>query len=445
MIETKTQTDSFDAAMTRVEARDSNAGPSWLHPLRRHALARFKQLGWPTTKNEAWRFTNLQSLAKQSFQLAQDEPTLTQKDLTPFVTETKLSGLLVFENGFYRPELSSTEQLPQGVTLGSLTEAFQSSDQVLQDHLTRYAPYEEDAVTALNTAFMEQGAFLRVEPGTSVEHPIQILFIQTGNAETQAVCPRNLVLAGANSQVVLLESYFAVGGGSYFTNRVMEIALEEGARVSHSWQECESEDAFHLSSCQVHQARNSHYDGHQVLLGGKLVRNNVRVCLDGPGAEAVVNGLFVGHGTQHMDNAVDVDHAKPHCNSTQFFKGMMDDRARGVFSGAITVREDAQKTDAKQSNRNLLLSPNARIDTKPQLEIYADDVKCAHGATTGQLDEDALFYIQTRGINPQSARDLLRYAFAHEVIERMPLACVRAHAEAFLYQRFSKAKLLGEG
>jgi Fe-S cluster assembly protein SufD len=289
----------------------------------------------------------------------------------------------------------------------------------------------------LNTAFAEDGAFVHVSRGTFVEQPIYLLFISTaGDSATDAPMmnhPRNLFIVEEGAQVAIVEDYFSLGdtAGS-LCNTATELVAKDGAIVSHYMIEREHKQSFNISTLRIEQGRNANVASHSVLLGGGLVRNNVHPVLAGEGSECSINGLFVGNGKQHLDNYMLVEHAKPHCSSRQFYNGILDDSAHGVFHGRIIVHKDAQKTDAKQTNRNLLLSDNAQIDTKPQLEIYADDVKCTHGATIGQIEENALFYLRSRGIDEASARKLLLMAFANECLDRMREDSVRSGIEKLL-------------
>ena len=418
--------------------------PRWLLPLRSHAFEAFRRLGWPTPKAEAWRFTNLRELSRLEFGLAEQEPAVEADMLKSYLLEEEHPYCLVFVNGDYRENLSRTEGLPSGVKLMPLRDAFREESELVQNHLTHYAAYENEGFTALNTAFMDTGLFLHVPKSVELDHPIQLLHVAVPEASPVLTNPRNLIILEANSKAAFTESFFAVEDGCYWVNAVTEAVLEPGAKLAHYFKEYHSEEAYHLSTVSVKQNRDSAFESHNILVGGALVRNKVHVDMDGIGADAEINGLYVGHKTQLLDNQIEINHNQPHCSSRQAFKGILDDKARGVFNGRIFVAKDAQKTDSSQSNRNLLLSGDARVNTKPELEIYADDVKCAHGATTGQIDEDAVFYLQSRGIDPKSAMDLITYAFAHEIVERIPLAGLRNQAEAFLFERFSKAKVIEE-
>jgi Fe-S cluster assembly protein SufD len=338
---------------------------------------------------------------------------------------------LVFVNGRYSENLSSPGEL-DGVKLGSLAEVLQMKPEIVQPHLGQYANLEEHAFNSLNTALMRDGAFVHVMKGKTAEKPIHLLFVSTAHAEPATSHPRNLIVAESQSQATIVESYVSVGPDVYLTNPVTEIILGDGAVLDHYKLQDESRRAFHVATMQYRQDRNSSLRSHSITLGGVLVRNNLTAVLDGEGAECTLNGLYLVMGEQHIDNHTRLEHAKPHCSSRELYKGILDDKSRGVFHGRILVHKGAQKTDSKQTNNNLLLSDEALINTKPQLEIYADDVKCTHGATIGQLDQDAIFYLRSRGIGEKAARSLLIYAFASEIVGRVKVEALRAKLDQFL-------------
>ncbi len=434
------------ANLERLLARQSRPAPSWLQSLRERAFGRFESLGWPTAKHEDWRFTSVKPIARQTFNLAGDaDGGVAEAHLQPYSLGGEAAARLVFVNGAFREDLSRLDQLPTGVRATPLSHALSAEGETLEAHLARYANSRDEAFTALNTAFIEEGAFLRVDDGVKLAAPIHLVFVAGEGDAPFIVQPRNLFLVGAGAEITLVESHFATTGQLYLNNGVTEMVLGDGARAAHYFKEDHGPSAFHVSTVQARLGRDSRFESHNLLFGGALIRNNIRVAFGEPGGDALVTGLSIGQDGQLLDNDVFIDHARPDCASEQYFKGILDDYAHAVFTGRVVVRPDAQKTDARQTNRNLLLSETARVDAKPQLEIYADDVKCAHGATTGHLDEDAFFYLKSRGLDPKTARDLLLYAFAHEVIERMPLEPFRKLAETFLYQRFAKARLIEEG
>ncbi len=407
----------------------------WLQALRRKAFARFCEKGFPTTHDEDWRFTNVAEIARTPFRLTRDgAATLATRDVRPW----RIAGetcLLVFVNGHFSRELSAVERLPHGLIVGSLEANMGNGGQALEPHLGRYLDIGRDAFCALNTAFVEDGAYVHISRGAAVEGAIHLLFIATESDVPAMSHPRNLIVAEENSQAAIVEDYVSLGSGMALCNSATELIVGDNAVVSHYRIEQEHRQTFNVSTLRIQQGRSANVASHSVLAGGALVRNNVHPVLAGEGSECLINGLFVGAGRQHIDNYMLVEHASPHCGSRQFYNGILDEHAHGVFHGRIIVHKDAQKTDAKQTNRNLLLSDDAQIDTKPQLEIYADDVKCTHGATIGQIEADALFYLRSRGIDEASARKLLLVAFAGECLERMKEAGIREHIERLINER----------
>lgn len=415
---------------------------SFVHSLRREGLARFTQVGFPTTKDEEWKYTDVSPIARRSFKpvLTPGRVELTANDLERFLFSHPEWNRLVFVNGHFAPRLSFVADLQPGVRMGNLAEAVKTEMELIEPHLDRYARYDQNAFSALSTAFMVDGGFVYVPKGLVLTTPLHLLFIATGSEEF-IISPRNLIIVGENSQVAILESYVSLQQGVYFTNAVTEIAVGPNAVVEYDKFQEESYTGYHVASTYVHQERSSNYTSNLILMGARLSRNNVFAVLDGEGGECTLNGLYLGTGDQHIDNHTTIDHAKPHCNSYELYKGILDGSSKGVFNGKIIVRKDAQKTDAKQTNKNLVLSDNASVDTKPQLEIFANDVRCTHGATIGQLDKEAIFYLRSRGLSADEARDLLIHAFASEVIDRVRSEGVRANLEKLIYSRLRQGRL----
>ncbi len=413
--------DAFTDLNTRARLQ-----PAWLRDLRARGFARFSETGFPTTKDEDWRFTNLNAIAQTPFLLASPASTrpIPMAELENYRIPASACRL-VFVNGRFAPELSDIGHLPAGVKAGSLAQVLATDNP--EPHLGRYLNIQRDPLCALNTAFIEDGAYVYLPRRTVLDEPISFLFVSFAGDGPQMAHPRNLIVAEAETQAHIVEDYISIGSGMFFSNAVTELVAAEDAVISHYLLEREDRQGVNVSTLRIQQARSSNVSSHSVLLGGALVRNNVHPVLAGEGGECLINGLFVGAGTQHMDNYMLVEHAQPHCSSRQFYNGILDERAHGVFHGRIIVHKDAQKTDAKQTNRNLLLSDDAQIDTKPQLEIYADDVKCTHGATIGQVEENALFYMRSRGIEESAARRILLLAFANECLDRMKSAQVREY------------------
>ena len=421
--------------LAAVERRPQG-GPRWLQDLHDRAAARFAALGFPTTRDEDWRFTSVAPIASAEF-----------TSVGAIAAEADLSGAIygdvqnrvVVLNGRFSPELSRVGRLPAGVRVGSLATAVTEQAEIAQRYLGQLAEFGTRAFTALNTALAGDGAFVYIPDGAVIEEPLELLFVTTA-ADGVAVMAtaRALVVAGDRSQCRIVETYYGTSGATYFTNAVTEIFCGEGSIVDHYKVQQESLEAYHVASMHVHASRGATFSSHSFSLGGKLVRNDAFAMLDGEGAEGTLNGLYVADGDRLVDNHTSIDHAKAHCPSHEIYKGILGGRARAIFNGKIIVRQDAQKTDAKQTNRALLLSDAAQINTKPQLEIFADDVKCTHGAAIGQLDDDAIFYLRARGLTYFEARDMLIHAFAGDILDRVKIAGLREALEGELYAQLAK-------
>jgi len=465
MIASKEKEGVYLSSFNQLEERLAARAPSWLHEIRRAAIESFAEKGFPTTRQEEWRNTNVAPIAAVPFERASEVRGESAASLAERISQLPLGDLgcpkLVFINGRFSKQLSTLEALPKGAKAGSLAEALASDGKILKGHLTRYATdYREHAFVALNTAFLEDGVFLEIPKGVVLDKPIYLLYVSEASGLPTVSYPRNLIVAGRESQATIIEGYvgpdaaplFRAAGaksltpeGVYFTNAVTEIAVGEGAVLEYHRIQQESETAFHFGRLQFHQERSSNVATHSIAIGGALVREEVKAVLDGEGAEATLDGLYVVTGRQHIDNQTTLDHAKPHCSSREVYRGVLDGESSAVFNGKIIVRKDAQKTDSKQSNKNLLLSEKAIIDTKPGLEIYADDVKCTHGATIGQIDPEAVFYLRSRGIGLQEARDLLTYAFANDVLERIKYEPLRERLREGLFARLARSQRAEEG
>ena len=432
------QQDIFLASFQEMEKRLAGKQPAWLSRIRREAIERFAELGFPTTRNEEWKFTSVAPLAKIPFSPAvQESPAWNPKDLAQAWFGEGLRNRLVFVNGHYSESLSSIGNLPRGVLWGSLAAALRQADGRLEEHLARYAVYRNHAFVALNTALWQDGAYLRIPKGIVVEEPVLLLYVSTAGKQATVSHPRTLVVAEPDTQVTLIESYAGLPEGVCFSNAVTEIVAGEHASIDHYKLQQENERSYHVATLQVHQEQSARVSSCSISLDGALVRNDVNVALDAEGAECTLNGLYMAGDRQHVDNHTTIDHAKPHDTSRQLYKGILSGRSAGVFNGKIIVRKDAQKTNAVQNNKNLLLSENAGVNSKPQLEILADDVRCTHGATVGQIDPEAVFYLRSRGIGQQEAQNLLTYAFAGEIIERIRPAPVRTQVQNALFARLS--------
>jgi Fe-S cluster assembly protein SufD len=402
---------TYLAAFERMERDLAVPGTPVVHRLRKAAMARFMELGFPKPRDEEWRFTPIAPLARVPFEPAPPARTYIE---------------------MYSPTWE--ESLPRGVIICDLSEALKKHSALVEPHLAHYADWKNHPFAALNTAFIREGAFVYIPSGTKIEEPIVVDF-RAGNVGASLVWNRRfLFVLGENSQATLVEGYGGLPGETYLTNAVTEIVVGPGAHLDHYKVQREGDRAFHMAAMQVQLGRGAKFSSHAVTQGGQWVRNEINAVFEGEGGECTLNGLYQAAGEQLVDNHTFIDHAYPHCASHELYKGILDGRARGVFNGKIYVRQDAQKTDAKQTNQTLLLSDDATINTKPQLEIYADDVKCTHGATVGQLDVESIFYLRSRGVGLAEARSLLTYAFANDIVSRIKVASVREELERSLLE-----------
>ena len=410
--------------------------------VRTEAREQFSKLGFPTTKNEEWKYTSTAAIARGTFKpatLSTESKTLNLQALTK-IGVTALDGpRLVFINGSFSKELSSTAGLPRGVTITTLAQAAQDSAtaQTMKGQFASRANYREQAFVALNTALVEDGAFISIADGVHAAAPIVVLFVVTEEQGDVAVYPRMLIQLGKASECTIVECYAGLSEARYLTTAVTEISVAEGAVGNHFRIQLEGKNACHVSTTEIVQGRKSNFATHSYSFGGMLVRNDVNPTLDGDGIESKLNGLSVLYKEQHVDNHTVIDHAKPHSVSHELYKGIYADASHGVFNGTIIVRPDAQKTNAIQSNQTLLLSGDAMIDAKPQLKIWADDVRCTHGATVGQLSDDALFYLRSRGIGAAAAKRMLIRAFASDLLEQVELAPLREMLEHLIADKLS--------
>ncbi len=422
----------FESAATGDELQ----GPDWLRGLRRAAIERFGAVGFPTSRDEDWRFTSITPVTQRTFR-----PAGLGRPLRPIDLSGQRYGVagwteLVFLNGRLTA-YASLPPLPAGVKLGGTRRALEVDAPSLQRYLGRHAS-TGNPFTALNTAMFSDGASLYVPPGAAIESPIHLIFLTDESMVGAVVHPRNLILLGRGARASVIETYASLADVMCWTNPVTEIVLSEGAALEYLRVEQESEQAYHFGTTHIHQERDSRLTSFSVSLGGAIARHNLDVVMNGTGVETHLNGLYMGRGRQLLDNHTSILHAHPNGASREVYKGILDGQAHAVFNGKVYVTPEAQKTDGKQTNRNLLLSDQARVDTKPQLEIFADDVKCTHGATVGRLDETALFYLKSRGIGPALARKILIYAFAAEVLEEIPHEAVRQRLEAEVMSRLDQ-------
>ncbi len=420
--------------------------PAWLDTLRDFAAERFGELGLPTTKDEDWRWTNIAPISRGGFQAARQLTDLPDASRVDTATGGLSGPKLVLVNGIFAPKLSTLDCLPQGLRLRSLAQVLAEDPDSVETHLCRYANSHELAFAALNTAFLQDGAVLELAEGAQITEPISIVCLTTASAGASAPIasyPRLLIVAGEGSRATIIERFENCDAAESLTNSVTEIVLERRAAINHIRIQNENADSLHVNTLQVEQAGKSAFRSCTVSLGARLTRNDTHTKLNGEGALCELNALYALHDEQHVDNQVLIDHAKPNCTSSELFKGILDDSSRAVFSGRVIVRPDAQKTSAEQSNMSLLLSDRAEADSKPQLEIYADDVKCTHGATSGSLDEEALFYLRSRGVGPAVAKAMLTQAFGLEVIDKIEVPQLHAHLVALLRTRLEETAAKG--
>ncbi len=420
----------------------SGKGITWLDNMRTEAADQFAENGLPTLRDEDWKYTNVRPITKLGFKPFRP---LTAHSGQTQLRHQQIDGLatlqMVFVNGFFSAQLSRLAGLPAEVKLQSLEAMLAQDADRIQPTLGSCLPENKHGFSLLNTAYINDGAYIEIPAGCELETPIELLFVIDGSPDAQVAQPRNLIIAGDNSRCTVIERYIGVGGQKTITNTITEVLARPGSKIDHYKLQQENDVDFHISGLFVSQDRDSEVTNHNIAIGAALSRSDIRFNLRGTNASCVLNGLYLGSGKQHIDNHTQIDHVVPNCSSDEFYKGVLTDRARAVFHGRIVVHQGAQKTDAQQQNNNLLLSKDAEVDTKPQLEIYADDVKCSHGATVGQLDSNALFYLLSRGIEANLARSLLTFAFASDVISRVRLPALRDSLEQLLPDKLHRRPL----
>ena len=420
------------------EKRLNGGKENSIHQKRKEALSNFSRLEFPTIKDEEWKYTSIAPLLKFNFVPTYEKKIISKELIKSLLFDEMEHSLIVFINGRYSAENSIILNLPDGVALGSIADEIKKKNDVLLKHFGKYADYDNHIFTALSTAYTEDGAFIYVPAGKTVEEPIHIIFITDSGDEKILTQPRNLFIAEKNSRATIIEHYVGKENETYFTNGVTEIVAEENAVVDHIKLQEESKKAFHIARMEVDQERNSNFSSHLISTGADLTRNEFNAKFNDAGGECTLNGLYMIDGTQLFDAHTLMDHAKPHCNSHEHYKGILDDKSRGVFNGKIIVRPDAQKTNAFQENNSILLSDEALVNTKPQLEIFADDVKCSHGATIGQMDDDAKFYLKSRGIGEEASKGILLHAFASDVITSIKIESIRNYIEKIITDKFNQ-------
>jgi len=409
------------------------------------ALEKFRNIGFPTQRLENWKYTDVKPVIRKNFTIPDNALDRINAD---FLVKARLHDVecheLVFINGIYSTQFSNVKTLPAEAVIQDLAHAGESRRKLVSEHITRYADIGLHSFAALNTAFMNHGALIYVPGNTSLDLPVNIIYLAGFNDKPAAIYPRNLIILGEGSQVTVIENYIGVDNADYFTNTVTEVSMQAGSRLQHCKIQQESLASCHIGNFHVRQGKDSQLESHSISLGGSLVRNDIHSQLQADGAAIILNGLYLAGGRQHMDNHTRVDHQKPHTSSRESYRGVLDGHARGVFNGKVVVHKDAQKTDAEQSNANLLLSDDAEVDTKPELEIYADDVKCSHGATVGQLDKDMMFYLRTRALDEITAKNLLTYAFTADVIRRIGPPALRNYLEQLIIGKMPGADMIRE-
>jgi len=414
--------------------REGNS-PAWLQPARQAGMTRFAELGFPTTRDEDWRFTSVAPIARLPFRPVLAPAAVGGGDLATLAFGGMEAVRLVFIDGHFDAGRSSLPALPAGVVAGSLASALPGASAALREVITAVPGPLPGAFPALNSAFFQDGGLILVPAGVSLDLPVHLVFLSSGAETGLTAHPRNLVVLEAGARATVLESYASLGVAATLTNAVTELVLGEGALLEHIKFQDESHGSYHVAAINSRLAKASTLVSHSIAAGARLSRNNLRTFLGGEGAECILNGLYLTHGDRLADHHMVVEHASPRCNSHEYFNGILDGRSKGVFHGRIHVHRVAQKTDAKQTNKNLLLSDDATADTKPQLEIYADDVKCTHGATIGQLNDESIFYLRSRGIGVERARRMLIHAFAGEILDRVRCAAAREELSRIIWDR----------
>ncbi len=423
---------------------NANTNSPVLKSIQQKGLDEFRAHGFPTRRMENWKYTDVKPLASQAFELVDTSKTVIDDETIDNFRFQKLDCYeLVFVNGQFCADKSVLPESGSIVICG-LTEALEKHEGLIKTHLAHYALTDGNPFVSLNNAFVQDGCLIHINADTVVDKPVHLLYLTAGSGHPLSCQLRNLVIMDRNSQASIIENYCGIDESTYFNNTVTEILLENGANLEHYKLQQESVNSYHIGNLQIKQLGHSQMVSHSVSLGGSLVRNDIHARLEQPGCSIHMNGLYLAGGKQHVDNHTRVDHLQPETTSREIYRGVLDNRARGVFNGKVVVHKDAQKTNAEQSNANLLLSSQAEIDTKPELEIYADDVKCAHGATVGQLDENMLFYLRSRAIDETVARSILTYAFAGEIISNIRLQPVRDKIARAVIGQLPDADLIRE-
>ena len=417
----------------------------WFSKQRQSAFNIFQKSGFPSTRKENWKYTDVRPIAKNLFSnIANGSVVISDNEIDAILFKELECIELVFVNGTYSEKYSNIKNLPNELTIKNMANALGNDEDFLKKHLSQYVNDNSSSFTALNTAFIQDGAYINVPSDLILERPISITYVSKDNSNIFATHPRNLIFMGENSKATIIENYIGIDDTNYFTNAVTETSLSQGASLEHYKIQQESSNAFHIGNLNTSQNKDSRFESHSISIGGALVRNDINAQLNEEGAEIIMNGLYMTDNAQHIDNHTRVDHFKPYTQSNQNYRGVLNGKSRGVFNGKVVVHPQAQKIEAYQNNANLLLSDDAEIDTKPELEIYADDVKCNHGATIGQLDNDMLFYLRSRAVDEQTARSLLTYAFVDEIINNISFQSIKNKLEHLIIGRLPDSSLIRE-
>jgi Fe-S cluster assembly protein SufD len=432
-------TEHFVGDFRRFVSRAERRVPAWVAEVREAAISRFAEIGFPTTREEDWKYTNVSRLVSVPYRAELESPQRRGDGIAGSgLLAEATARRLVFVNGRFVAGASQLGRLPAGVRVESLATALAADGEIVERHLSRHAAFDRNGFTALSTAFLDDGAFVFLPDEIELERPIELVFVSTGDRGEVVAYPRLLVVCGRQSRATLVEQYVSSESGATLTNAVAEVVLGDAARLDHVRIVREGTRGAHVATTEVLQGRASRYGSSAIVLGAAFLRHNLNVMLGAEGAQCALDGLYVASGEEFVDNHTAIDHAVPYGTSRELYKGIIGGKAKAVFNGKVVVRPDAQKSDAQQTNKNLLLSQSAEIDTKPELQIFADDVKCTHGAAIGQLDPEALFYLKSRGIGEAAGRRLLTRGFVNEVIQRMPVAELRPVLEQALIERLER-------
>jgi Fe-S cluster assembly protein SufD len=430
--------DWFISKFAELEKNLNGEKEHFIHQQRKEAIENFSKLNFPNTKDEEWKYTNISPLLNYKFISAKKDSDDKKIDISSFLFSKDEHSVITFINGIYSEKSSKIKDLPDGVVIDNLLAVEKNNPELVKKYFGKFASTNDNIFTALGTAFVSDGVFIHIPDNKVIEDIIHVLYITDTNEEIIVVQPRNLIVAGKNSQATVIEHYLSLTDSTYFTNSVTEVIAEENSFIDHIKLQEESRNAFHISRMEIDQERNSNFTSHAISFGAQISRNDINARFNDEGGECTLNGLFLTEDKQLFDTHTLIDHAMPHCNSHEHYKGILNDKSRGVFNGKVMVRKDAQKTNAFQQNNNIILTKDALVNTKPQLEIFADDVKCSHGATVGQLDMDAMFYLKSRGIGDDAAKAILIHAFASDVVKSIKVEAIRNYLEEILNKRFNQ-------